>query len=83
MGKEFSRPSLDCMANRMVAGKTIDQTDLDRLIVIDSPPEAIEAITDAAEAALVFQRNRAGLKVSRSACDRSHKFCSSTAMANY
>jgi predicted Rossmann-fold nucleotide-binding protein len=48
MGKEFWRPSPDFMANRLVAGKTIDQTDLDRLIVTDSPLEAIEAITDAA-----------------------------------
>ena len=60
MGKEFSRPSPDCMANRMVAGKTIDQTDLDRLIVIDSPPEAIEAITDAAKRRWFFSATEPG-----------------------
>ena len=59
MGKEFSRPSLDCMANRMVAGKTIDQTDLDRLIVTDSP-EAIEAITDAAKRRWFFGATEPG-----------------------
>ena len=54
MGKGFWRPSRDFMANRLVAGKTIDQTDLDRLIVTDSPPEAIETITDAAKRRYFF-----------------------------
>jgi uncharacterized protein (TIGR00730 family) len=49
MGKEFWRPLLDFMSNRLVWEKTIDQTDLDRLIVTDSPREAVEAITDAAK----------------------------------
>ncbi|MGH7875660.1 MAG: LOG family protein [Candidatus Binatia bacterium] len=49
MGKEFWRPLLDFMSNRLVAEKTIDQADLDRLMVTDSPREAVEAITDAAQ----------------------------------
>jgi predicted Rossmann-fold nucleotide-binding protein len=49
MGKEFWRPLLDFMSNRLVAEKTIDQTDLGRLIVTDSPREAVEAIIDAAK----------------------------------
>jgi predicted Rossmann-fold nucleotide-binding protein len=60
MGKEFWRPSLDFMSNRLVTGKTIDQTDLDRLIVTDSPPEAIEAITDAAKRRWVFGATEPG-----------------------
>jgi hypothetical protein len=54
MGKEFWRPSRDCMANRLVAGKTIDQTDL------DSPPEAIEAIPDAAKRRWFFGATEPG-----------------------
>ena len=60
MGKEFWCPSLDFMSNRLVTGKTIDQTDLDRLIVTDSPPEAIEAITDAAKRRWVFGATEPG-----------------------
>ena len=58
MGKEFWRPSRDFIAK--VAGKTIDQTDLDRLIVTDSPPEAIEAITDAARRRWFFGATEPG-----------------------
>jgi predicted Rossmann-fold nucleotide-binding protein len=60
MGNEFWCPSRDFMSNRLVAGKTIDQTDLDRLIVSDSPPEAIEAITDAAKRRWVFDASEPG-----------------------
>ncbi|HVO93761.1 MAG TPA: TIGR00730 family Rossman fold protein [Terriglobales bacterium] len=49
MGKEFWRPLLEFMSNRLIAEKTIDQTDLDRMIVTDSAREAVEAITDAAK----------------------------------
>lgn len=49
MGKEFWRPLLEFMENRLIAEKTIDQTDLDRLIVTDSAREAVDAITDAAK----------------------------------
>jgi predicted Rossmann-fold nucleotide-binding protein len=60
MGKEFWRPSRDFMSNRLVAGKTIDQTDLDRMIVTDSPPEAVEAITDAAKRRWFFGATEPG-----------------------
>ena len=46
MVREFWRPMLDFLHERMVAEKTIDQADVDRLIVTDSAGEAVEAITD-------------------------------------
>ncbi|HEX2929014.1 MAG TPA: TIGR00730 family Rossman fold protein [Candidatus Binatia bacterium] len=46
MVREFWRPMLDFLRERMVAEKTIDQADVDRLIVTDSAGEAVEAITD-------------------------------------
>ena len=49
MGKEFWRPLLDFLSQTMVRQKTIDQADLDRLIVTDSPAEAVEAITEVAK----------------------------------
>ncbi len=49
MGKDFWRPLLDFLSNTMVKQKTIDQADVDRLIVTDSPAEAVEAITDVAK----------------------------------
>jgi len=49
MGKEFWRPLIDFMSERLVKEKTIDQIDLDRLIVTDSAREAIEAITEVAK----------------------------------
>jgi uncharacterized protein (TIGR00730 family) len=45
MGKEFWRPLIEFMQNRLVRENTIDQADLDRLIVTDSAPEAAAAIT--------------------------------------
>ena len=45
MVKDFWRPLLDFMAERLVNGHTIDQEDLDRLIVTDSAKEAVERIT--------------------------------------
>ncbi len=49
MGKEFWRPLIDFMSERLVKEKKIDQMDRDRLIVTDSAREAVEAITEVAK----------------------------------
>jgi uncharacterized protein (TIGR00730 family) len=48
MGKEFWEPMLDFMRVRLFAKKTIDEVDMNRFIVTDSPEEAVKAITDVA-----------------------------------
>jgi uncharacterized protein (TIGR00730 family) len=48
MGREFWQPLLDFMAQRLIPQNTIDQADRDRLLVTDSPQEAVHAITDIA-----------------------------------
>lgn len=49
MGREFWQPLLDFIAERMVKAKTIDQADLDRIIVSDSAAQAVMAITEVAK----------------------------------
>jgi hypothetical protein len=49
MGKEFWRPLLDFMSERLVKARTIDAADLDRIIVTDSAEEAGRAITEVAQ----------------------------------
>ena len=51
IGREFWRPLLEFISDRMVKERTIDQADLDRLIVTDSAEEAVEAITEIAKRA--------------------------------
>lgn len=48
MGKEFWQPLLDFMRDTLVKAGTIDQKDYDRLLLTDSPDEAMEHIMDAA-----------------------------------
>ena len=49
MGRDFWRPLLEFLSTGLVAANTIDQADLDRLIVTDSAQVAVEAITDVAK----------------------------------
>jgi uncharacterized protein (TIGR00730 family) len=48
MGREFWRPLIEFMTDRLVGSRTIDQADVDRFIVTDSAKEAVGAITDVA-----------------------------------
>lgn len=49
VGREFWRPLLEFMSSRLVTERTIDQADMDRLIVTDSPADAVAAITEVAK----------------------------------
>ena len=46
MGRDFWRPLLDFMRDRLIDERTIDSIDVERFIVTDSPEEAIASITD-------------------------------------
>jgi uncharacterized protein (TIGR00730 family) len=48
MGSVFWRPLQDFLDKRLVAEGTCDRQDVDRLIVTDSPGDAVRAITDVA-----------------------------------
>ena len=48
MGVDFWTPLMDFMRNRLEAEKTIDPADLSRILVTDSPEQAVKHITDAA-----------------------------------
>jgi uncharacterized protein (TIGR00730 family) len=48
MGKEFWRPLVDFMRQRLITEHTIDAHDCDRILVTDSAEEAVAAITDIA-----------------------------------
>lgn len=47
-GLDYWRPMLDFLQNRMVPDKTIDQSDIDRFILSDSPQEIAKRIRDVA-----------------------------------
>lgn len=49
MVREFWRPLLDFLAERLIKEKTIDAGDLNRILVTDSPEEAVAGITDVAK----------------------------------
>jgi uncharacterized protein (TIGR00730 family) len=48
VGKKFWEPLLDFFRNRLVAEQTIDPKDQERILVTDSPVEAVKHITDTA-----------------------------------
>ena len=49
MGKEYWTPLVEFMRETMVAEGTIDRSDLDLMLVTDSPEEALDWITDVAQ----------------------------------
>jgi hypothetical protein len=49
MGRDFWQPLLEFLFDRMVKNRTIDEADLQRLIVTDSAEEAVRAITEVAK----------------------------------
>ena len=48
MGRDYWEPLLNFLRDRLLAAKTIDPEDLERIHVIDSPEEAVESITKTA-----------------------------------
>ncbi len=46
LGRDFWRPLLDFMRERLIRERTIDPLDLDRFVVTDSPEEAVGSITE-------------------------------------
>ena len=48
MGREYWQPLLDFLRERLLMAKTIDAIDVDRILVIDSPDEAVDVITEIA-----------------------------------
>jgi uncharacterized protein (TIGR00730 family) len=48
MGKDYWQPLIDFMHTRLVAEKTIDPVDVDRICLTDSPQEAVDSVTEIA-----------------------------------
>jgi uncharacterized protein (TIGR00730 family) len=48
MGREYWRPLLEFMRDRLLKEETIDPMDTERIVVTDSPEEAVESITEIA-----------------------------------
>jgi uncharacterized protein (TIGR00730 family) len=48
IGRKFWEPLLEFMESRLVVEETIDQADMDRLVMTDSAEQAVQAITDIA-----------------------------------
>ncbi len=55
-GIDYWQPMLDFLQTKMVDGKTIDQEDLDRFIISDSPAEIAEVISEVAKSKFGLQR---------------------------
>ena len=45
MGKDYWQPLMTFFRERLLEAKTIDAADVDRIIVLDSPEEAVAVIT--------------------------------------
>ena len=50
MGKEYWKPLLDFLRERLLAQKTVDASDIDRILVTDSAEDAVRVIKDIAMA---------------------------------
>jgi predicted Rossmann-fold nucleotide-binding protein len=48
VGREYWRPLLDFLHERLIAAATIDPEDYKRLLVTDSPEEAVASVTETA-----------------------------------
>jgi uncharacterized protein (TIGR00730 family) len=48
VGREYWRPLLDFLRERLLAEKTIDPIDVEHVVVTDSAAEAVDSITDIA-----------------------------------
>jgi len=48
VGKDFWRPLIDFIHERLVASGTVDPADADRILLTDSPSEAVSFITEVA-----------------------------------
>jgi uncharacterized protein (TIGR00730 family) len=48
VGKEYWQPLVDFLRGRLVDSKTIDRIDAERILITDSPEEAVELVRDAA-----------------------------------
>ena len=48
MGTDYWQPLLNFMRDRLLEAKTIDAADIDRILVLDSPEEAVAVITEIA-----------------------------------
>ncbi|HEY1269661.1 MAG TPA: TIGR00730 family Rossman fold protein, partial [Candidatus Binatia bacterium] len=48
MGREYWGPLLDFMRDRLIKEGTIDRADTDRIVVTDSPEDAVKSITEIA-----------------------------------
>jgi hypothetical protein len=48
MGKEYWEPLLGFLRKRLLAQKTVDAHDIDRILITDSAEDAVRCVTDVA-----------------------------------